>query len=194
MAHEKRADCRRAIALGVMTAAAIMTSQIEGMAFGQDSTVPSGSTVAIAASSLAPIGNALKMLPSDVTSRVKTIQVVQRKRWVRPNALTWTFTGQRTIYIAAWSKPYKQAAKGDRNALLFLASAVAHEIWHIENGADERQAYDEQIRVLRRMGASESLIERVQAIQKEVLHLEQVAAAIDQRQARSLESVIPLAR
>ena len=59
-----------------------------------------------------------------------------------------------------------------RQCLLRLASAVVHEAWHVENGRDEKEAYEVQIAFLLRNGAATEYVKAVRLAQKRVLAAE----------------------
>jgi hypothetical protein len=65
----------------------------------------------------------------------------------------------RTIYLVTSSHAFQEAQRtkdtcGDLNALKKLASILAHEAWHIENGPDERGAYQQQLTTLIWLGVN----------------------------------------
>jgi hypothetical protein len=65
----------------------------------------------------------------------------------------------RTIYLVTSSRAFQDAQRTrdpctDLNALRKLASILAHEKWHINNGPDERGAYLEQLTTLAWLGVS----------------------------------------
>ena len=59
------------------------------------------------------------------------------------------------IFVYTGSDMFRCASRplSMRQCLLRLASAVVHEAWHLENGRDEEEAYEEQIAFLLRNGA-----------------------------------------
>lgn len=69
--------------------------------------------------------------------------------------------GLPVIYVSTWSDTYKAAKAGDRDAILKLASIIAHERTHVEHGRSERDAYEAQLLMLRRCGAPARLIDGV---------------------------------
>jgi hypothetical protein len=67
------------------------------------------------------------------------------------------------MFVISMSEAYKRAEAGDA---VLLASALAHEQFHVEHGPEEGPAYEEQLRVLRKLDAPASdiaAIERVKA-------------------------------
>jgi hypothetical protein len=74
----------------------------------------------------------------------------------------WVKPGDNTIYVADWTDDYRKAEKGDLQARINLAAAIAHEAYHVSHGEDEAGAYDEQLRVLRDLGAKSSKIKDIE--------------------------------
>ena len=81
--------------------------------------------------------------------------------------------GYPVIYVAAWSETYRAAAAGDRDALSKLAGVIAHERIHVSNGLDEGPAYEAEIAMLRRCGASPALIDGVRRAMRAVSQAKQ---------------------
>jgi hypothetical protein len=76
--------------------------------------------------------------------------------WKTPVA--WVVPDAHRIFVLSTSTAYKRAEQGDAR---LLASALAHEQFHIDHGPDEGPAYEEQIRVLRKLGAPRGDIEAI---------------------------------
>ena len=57
-----------------------------------------------------------------------------------------------TIYLVTSTLVFQDARRGDKAALRKIASIIVHEEWHLRHGADERGAYDAQLRSLLRLG------------------------------------------
>ncbi len=76
--------------------------------------------------------------------------------------------GGNTIYINTKSEVYQAAHRGDRAAIVKLASIIAHEAWHVQNGSDEKGAYQAQLTVLRQLRAPNNLVDGVRRAMKTV--------------------------
>jgi hypothetical protein len=72
------------------------------------------------------------------------------------------------VYVGTWSDTWVSASRGDRDAEMKLAGVLIHEATHVTNGSSESAAYTAQIKALRRMGASELIIERVEQAKRTV--------------------------
>lgn len=70
--------------------------------------------------------------------------------------------GDNHINVDNWTDEYKNAAKGNRDAVVDLAGTLAHEHYHLLNGPDEPSAYDEQLRVLQLLHARNKAIKNIQ--------------------------------
>ena len=57
-----------------------------------------------------------------------------------------------TIYLVTSTLAFQDARRGDKSAQRKIASIIVHEEWHLRHGADERGAYDAQLRSLLRLG------------------------------------------
>jgi hypothetical protein len=69
--------------------------------------------------------------------------------------------GYPVIYIATWSEAYRAATAGDRGAMVKLAGIIAHERVHVEQGMNERPAYEAEILMLRRGRAASAVVDGV---------------------------------
>jgi hypothetical protein len=118
-----------------------------------------------------PVSGAVALLggslPADVT--ITTMDATNEKL-ARLGVVEVAYTRpgvERVIYVNTWTDVYRNAQRGDRAAMIALAAVLAHEAYHLEHGAAERPAYDEQLRVLRSLGASEhvnvdTLVKRIE--------------------------------
>lgn len=79
------------------------------------------------------------------------------QRIVKPNAEGFHFEGDDKVYINKESDVYKAAQNGDKEAKIKMASIIAHEAWHVQNGPDENGAYGAQLAALERMKAPGNL-------------------------------------
>ena len=70
--------------------------------------------------------------------------------WVRFNddGCAWG-----VIYVTTLSHIYRDAAKGNYQALVQLAGVLAHERWHVRHGRDEVGAYTAQLSVMEHLNA-----------------------------------------
>lgn len=76
-----------------------------------------------------------------------------------------------TIFIATWTETFKRAGEGDRNAVKELAGLIAHETYHVIHGPDEGPAYQQQLEVLKAVGANGAAISRARDAQRIVAPL-----------------------
>ncbi len=67
------------------------------------------------------------------------------------------------IYLANDTAVYKKASGGDTQATIKLASDLMHERYHVEHGVSEAPAYDQQLAILKALGAKQSTIDAVQS-------------------------------
>jgi hypothetical protein len=83
------------------------------------------------------------------------------------------------IFVYTGSDMFRCASRplAMRQCLLRLASAVVHEAWHLENGRDEKEAYEVQIAFLLRNGAATEHVKAVRLAQKRVLAAERHTSA-----------------
>ena len=74
-----------------------------------------------------------------------------------PNVEAFVPSDSRKIYLISSSPVFLAAMQADPaypdyDAIIKLASIIAHEVWHIEHGPDERSAYEAQLTTLARLG------------------------------------------
>jgi hypothetical protein len=125
---------------------------------------------ATSAASEDPITQALALFSSqEVASMPQVVLAEIKPEGLRAATEGFVVAGDSVIYVAAWSDTYSDAKAGDRDAILKLASIIAHERTHIEHGLSERGAYEEQIKMLRRCGAPPRLIDGVRRSMQAVL-------------------------
>jgi len=79
------------------------------------------------------------------------------------------YTGSDMFRCARW--PF-----GMRQCQIRLASAIVHEVWHLEHGRDEGDAYEAQIAFLMRNGAATEHVKAVRLARNQVLAAERRAA------------------
>ena len=104
-----------------------------------------------AAKSQAPdsaVSRAVALLGDDAPTERIVVEHTVRLPFVSSVATAWT--DGVTIFINDQSEPYERACKD----AIALAGAIAHESYHLRHGPDEASAYAEQLRVMRRLGAS----------------------------------------
>jgi hypothetical protein len=94
------------------------------------------------------VSRALALLGDDTISVPIVVEHTVRPPFVMSVATAWT--DGVTIFINDQSEPYQRARKD----AIALAGAIAHESYHLRHGPDEASAYAEQLRVMRRLGAS----------------------------------------
>ncbi|HLG59839.1 MAG TPA: hypothetical protein VI485_31155 [Vicinamibacterales bacterium] len=86
---------------------------------------------------------------------------------VSPNAQAFVDRSEGVIYMIASAPAFREAVSAQytpalrglcrpRAALKIIASVIAHELWHVEHGPDERGAYQAQLGVLIRLGLGET--------------------------------------
>jgi len=63
-----------------------------------------------------------------------------------------------TIYLVTSTNHFRDAQRGDPDALRQIASTIVHEEWHVLHGPDEKGAYEAQLTALNYLGASSNLI------------------------------------
>lgn len=97
-----------------------------------------------------------RVLVRDVRNRSKLGSFMPQAR-----AYTNIAEGDPHIYVNAYTPEYRRARGGDEAAQRRLAASLAHENAHIY-GKDEPAAYQVELGTLRKLGASEGDIKRVQ--------------------------------
>lgn len=110
------------------------------------------------------VSRAVAMLDRPVTVPIVVVQVRSSLGGARVPA-AWVEPNRSRILVLAYGKPYNDAKKGNATK---LAAVIAHELFHIEHGMNEGPAYDEQIRVLKQLGASAKDIHHVETIKAKV--------------------------
>lgn len=120
-----------------------------------------------------PIPEALTKLTQAGVSHAESIPVVlvdkdKKPRQVSDAAEGFHFLDDDHVYVATWSDVYKAAKNGDYQAKLKLASIIAHETAHVRGGG-EKEAYTAQIASLRKMKASDTMIQGVERAMKTVV-------------------------
>ena len=63
-----------------------------------------------------------------------------------------------TIWLVTSTSHFRDAQRGDPDALRQIASVIVHEEWHVLHGTDEKGAYEAQLTTLTYLGASSNLI------------------------------------
>jgi hypothetical protein len=63
-----------------------------------------------------------------------------------------------TIWLVTSTSHFRDAQRGDPDALRQIASVIVHEEWHVLRGPDEKGAYEAQLTTLTFLGASSNLI------------------------------------
>lgn len=92
----------------------------------------------------------------------------------------WVNTGSEhddTIFVAGWSKTYKNATKGKDDAVIALAAVIAHEKCHLGQSVEVRMkggaamegpCYDVQLETLKQLKGSRGLQMRILEARKYV--------------------------
>ncbi len=101
-------------------------------------------------------------------ANVEVVELQKLPPQVHSNTEGFHFEDDDHVYINTHSDVYQAAQRGNRDAIIKLASIIAHEAWHVQNGADERGAYTAQIHTLQRLHAPDTLIQGVQRSMKVV--------------------------
>jgi hypothetical protein len=71
---------------------------------------------------------------------------------VSANAEAFVNRHSKTIYFITSTSVFREALRGNLEALKKVASIYAHEEWHLQHGADERGAYEAQLTALNLLG------------------------------------------
>jgi hypothetical protein len=114
-------------------------------------TVMAQANSAVAQEAQAPdsaVSRALALLGDDAPTVPIVVEHTVRPPFVMSVATAWT--DGVTIFINDQSDPYQRARKD----AVALAGAIVHESYHLRHGPDEASAYAEQLRVMRRLGAT----------------------------------------
>jgi hypothetical protein len=83
-----------------------------------------------------------------------------------------------TIYLVTSTNHFRDAQRGDTDALRQIASTIVHEEWHVLHGADEKGAYEAQLTALTYLGASSNLIGAVRKSMLVVLETQKRARGV----------------
>jgi hypothetical protein len=97
-------------------------------------------------------------------TRVVTLPGITKKFQGRALAQTDTRGATPQVSVMRDSSVYKNASKDNPGALTQLAGILAHEYTHVDQGAghqDESTAYDQQLDVLKRLGATQQQVNDV---------------------------------
>jgi hypothetical protein len=111
---------------------------------------------------------------SDVVG-LRVIPTGIRPAYVSGMAEAWTVrdadSGAGVILVFTGSQTFRCAMRprGDYQCTIKLASVLTHEAWHLRYGADERHAYDQQLRFLEFHGASAEVLGAVRRARRFVL-------------------------
>jgi hypothetical protein len=97
---------------------------------------------------------------------VPRIEIVSEKpRHIGDNVEAWvTFANGQPIpiiYLRIDTDVYRDAARGEYQALVRLAGILAHERWHLRYGRDEEGAYAAQISIMQHLQATTARIAQV---------------------------------
>ena len=104
---------------------------------------------------------ALDLMGRSATQLPPIILDSERPANASPQAIAFVRHGERAIYLVESSAPFQAAVESNREGqrcrqldqLRFVASIIAHEMWHIDYGPDEVGAYYAQLTELQRLGA-----------------------------------------
>jgi hypothetical protein len=94
------------------------------------------------------------------SDRLPRIEILHtRPSVVSANAAAFVNATEHTVYLIASSPPFRAAAtqmRGrecrDVEELKAMAGILAHELWHLSHGPDEKEAYLAELMELRRLG------------------------------------------
>lgn len=133
------------------------------------STVKTTSSGPVSAQAHATINAALALLPDDMAKKIKKVHLVANPdpkradnlRHLSPETEGLTQPGDDEVTIPVDTNVFLDAEKGNQTALTKLASVLVHEQAHVDNGQEEKQAYDAQLEALAAMNAPKSLIKAV---------------------------------
>jgi hypothetical protein len=118
--------------------------------------------------------------------RLPRIEILPtRPSVVSANAAAFVNSAVGTIYLIASAPPFSAAAaqmKGREcrtsDELKAIAGIVTHELWHLEHGPDEREAYLAELSELNRLGVGPGRGPYINALRS-------MRAALESRQARA---------
>lgn len=86
------------------------------------------------------------------------VAVEKTPNYVAAHAEAFVVKGRAIIYIPKDTPLWRLALTGDREGLVRLAAVIAHEQFHLEYGLAEGPAGVWELHVLRRLGASPTLV------------------------------------
>ena len=106
-----------------------------------------GPAAAVLACTLDLLGSSARALPP--------IEVVaSAPPDVSPNANGFVRAETPVIHLITSAPPFEQARCDNPRSLVPLAGVIVHEAWHVQNGSDERGAYEAQLYTILRLGGS----------------------------------------
>ena len=103
-----------------------------------------------------PIDAAMVLLCSLTMPPIVVIE--KTPNYVAASAEGFVVKGRAIIYIPKDTPLWRLALAGDKEGLIRLAAVIAHEHFHIQHGLAEGPAGVEELRVLRLLGASQTLM------------------------------------
>jgi hypothetical protein len=118
----------------------------------------------------ATIKAAVALLPEAVRSTLPEIVLVAQPESGGPQPQAYVEQGSTRIYVNTNGQGYLGAAGGNKDALKFLASVIAHEHAHALHGASEAEAYAVQIDTLKTPKAPKRF---VRAVEEAAAHVNQ---------------------
>jgi hypothetical protein len=118
----------------------------------------------------ATIKAAVALLPEAVRSTLPEIVLVAQPEPGGPQSQAYVEQGSTRIYVNTNGQGYRGAAGGNKDALKFLASVIAHEHAHALHGASEAEAYAVQIDTLKTPKAPKRF---VRAVEEAAAHVNQ---------------------
>jgi hypothetical protein len=110
----------------------------------------------------ATIKAAVSLLPEAIRSTLPEIVLVTEPKSGGPQPQAYVEQGSTRIYVNTKGQAYLGAAGGNKDALKFLASVIAHEHAHAVHGAAEAEAYTVQIDTLKTLKAPEGFVRAVE--------------------------------
>jgi hypothetical protein len=110
----------------------------------------------------ATIKAAVALLPEAVRSTLPEIVLVAEPESGGPQWQAYVEQGSTRIYVNTNGQGYLGAAGGNKDALKFLASVIAHEHAHARHGASEAEAYAVQIATLKTLKVPKDIVRAVE--------------------------------
>jgi hypothetical protein len=98
---------------------------------------------------------ALELLYRPATSFPPIVLLDTRPDDVTVTAEAFVRRNPDTIYLMTTSSVFREAQRGNQDALRKVASILVHEEWHLKHGPNEGRAYEAQLVALMRMGLHE---------------------------------------